>query len=108
MGWTVWVSNPGGGEIFRVVQTGPQAHRAQSVMRIGSFPQAKRLDHGANNPAPSSAKVASGWSYRPSPLYPVNFHVTQKHRAVYKNYKYRKLSTSLSRINYLSVWCLLF
>jgi hypothetical protein len=53
-------------------------------------------------------RLRAGGAIALLPSMPVNFHVTQQHRAVYKNFKHRKLATSLSRINYLSVWCLLF
>ena len=34
-------SNPGGGEIFRPIQTGPGAHPASYTMGTGSFPGVK-------------------------------------------------------------------
>ena len=36
-GWTVQGSKPGGGEIFRTVQTGPVAHPASCTMGTGSL-----------------------------------------------------------------------
>jgi hypothetical protein len=41
MGWAVRRSNPGGGEIFRTVQTGPRAHLASCTIGTGSFPGVK-------------------------------------------------------------------
>jgi hypothetical protein len=37
-GWTVWGSNPGGGEFSALVQTGPWAHPASCTLGTGSFP----------------------------------------------------------------------
>jgi hypothetical protein len=49
--------NPGGGEIFAHVQTGPGAHPAFWAMGTGSFPGVKRPGRGADHPPPSSAEV---------------------------------------------------
>jgi hypothetical protein len=56
-GWTVRGSNPGGGEFFAHVQTGPGAHPASCAMGTGSFPGVKRPERGADHPPPSSAEV---------------------------------------------------
>ena len=40
-GWTVRGSNPGGGGVFRNVQTGPGAQPAPSTISNGSFPAPK-------------------------------------------------------------------
>ena len=37
MGWAVWGSNPGGGEIFMLVQIGPGAHPTSYTMGTGSL-----------------------------------------------------------------------
>jgi hypothetical protein len=50
-------SNPGGGEIFRTLQTGPGAHPASCTMGTGYFPGVKRLRRGADHPPPPSAEV---------------------------------------------------
>jgi hypothetical protein len=39
---TVRGSNPGGGEIFAHIQTGPEAHPASCTMGTGSFPGVKQ------------------------------------------------------------------
>jgi hypothetical protein len=52
MGWTVWGSNSGGGEIFRTLQTGPGAHLAYRVI-----PELKRPACGVDRPPSSSAEV---------------------------------------------------
>jgi hypothetical protein len=54
---TVRESNPGGGEFFTHVQTGPGAHPASCIMGTMSFPGVKRPGHGADHPPPPSAKV---------------------------------------------------
>jgi hypothetical protein len=58
MGWMVWGSNPGGGEIFFThVQTGPGAHPASCTMGTGSFPGVNRPGRGADHPSPPSDEV---------------------------------------------------
>jgi hypothetical protein len=52
--------NPGGGEIFPHVQTGPVAHPASCTMGTGSFPGVKRQGRGAGHSPPSSAEVTKG------------------------------------------------
>jgi hypothetical protein len=42
--------NPGGGENFAHVQTGPGAHQASCTMGTGSFPGVKRLRRGTDHP----------------------------------------------------------
>jgi hypothetical protein len=56
-GWTVRGSNPGGGEIFEHVQTGPGAHPASCTMGTESFSEVKRPGRGADHPPPPSAEV---------------------------------------------------
>ena len=57
MGWTVWGSNPGGGEIFHTIQTSPGTHPASYTMATGSFQGVGWPGHGVNHPPPLSAKV---------------------------------------------------
>jgi hypothetical protein len=52
-----WGSNPGGGEIFESVQTGPGAHPASFTMSTRSFPRVKPSDRGVNHPSPSTAEL---------------------------------------------------
>jgi hypothetical protein len=52
--WTVRGSNPGGGEIFTPVHTGPGA---SYTMGTGSFPGVKRPGRGVNHSPLSSAEV---------------------------------------------------
>jgi hypothetical protein len=49
--------NPGGGEIFAHVHTGPGAHPASCTMGTGSFPGVKRPGRDADHPPPPSAEV---------------------------------------------------
>jgi hypothetical protein len=56
-GWTVWRSNPGGGEIFRTRPAGRGAHPASYTMGTGSFPVVKRPDRGVDLTPPSNAEV---------------------------------------------------
>jgi hypothetical protein len=56
-GWTVWRSNPGAGEIFAHVQTGPGTHPASRTMGNGAFPGVKRPGPGAGHLPPSSTEV---------------------------------------------------
>jgi len=50
-------SNPGGGEIFAPLETGPGAHPASYIMGTGSFLGVKRPGLGVDHPPPSSAEV---------------------------------------------------
>ena len=43
-------SNPGGGEIFPPIQTGPGDHPASFTMGVGYFPGIKRLGRGFDHP----------------------------------------------------------
>ena len=56
-GWTVRRSNPGGGEVFRTLQTGPGVHPASYTVGTGSFPGVKRSGRGVDHPPPPSAEV---------------------------------------------------
>ena len=56
MGWTIQGSSPGGGEIFRNLQTGPEAHPVCYIMVTGSFQGAKRPEHGADLPLASGCE----------------------------------------------------
>jgi hypothetical protein len=51
------VDNPGGGEIFTPVQTGPGAHPAFHKMGTGPFPGINSPGRGVNHLTPSSAEV---------------------------------------------------
>jgi hypothetical protein len=62
MGWTVWGSNPGGGEIFRARPGRPWGHPASYTMGTGSFPGVKQPRHGADHPLPPNAEVKNGFS----------------------------------------------
>jgi hypothetical protein len=56
--WTVWGSNPGGGEIFRTRPDRPWV--PSSLLYNGhrvSFPWVKRPGHGVHHPPPSKAEV---------------------------------------------------
>jgi len=46
-----------GVEFSAPVQTCPGTHPAACTMGTGSFPEVKRLGHGIDHPAPSSAEV---------------------------------------------------
>jgi hypothetical protein len=71
VGGMVRGSNPCDGEIFRAVQTGPEAHAASCKMGTGSFLGAKRPERGADHPLPSSTGLHMSWSYTStSPLRP--------------------------------------
>ena len=56
-GWTVWESNPGGGEIFRTGPTGPGAHPSSYTTGTVSFPGVKWSERGFDHPPSSSAQV---------------------------------------------------
>jgi hypothetical protein len=61
---------PLGGEIFRVVQTRPEAHSASSTMGTGYFSGVKWPGRVTDHPPPSSAGMRMGWSCASaSPLY---------------------------------------
>jgi hypothetical protein len=62
-GWKVRGSNPGEGEIFPHVQTGPGGHPASCTLGTGSFPGVERPGRGADHPPPSSAEVGNEYSY---------------------------------------------
>jgi hypothetical protein len=55
-GWTVWGSNPGGGEILRTRPDRAGAHPASYTMGTGSFPGVQRPELGVDHPPPSSAE----------------------------------------------------
>jgi hypothetical protein len=59
-GRTVWGSNPGVGEIFRAVQTGPEDYSASCTMDTGCFLGIKWPEHRADHPPPCSAEVTYG------------------------------------------------
>ena len=63
MDWTVQGSNPGAGEIFRAVETNPNAHPASCTMGSGSFSGVKQPECGADHPPPSGAGFRMGWRY---------------------------------------------
>jgi len=75
MGWIVRRSNPGGGKIFRTIQTGPGAHPASYTMGTGSFQGVKWPWCGIDHPPASSAEVKERvqlYLYSTSgPLWPV-------------------------------------
>ena len=56
---------PVGGELPAPVHTGSGAHPASYAVSTASFPEARRLGCGVNNPPPSSAEV---WDSRTIPL----------------------------------------
>jgi hypothetical protein len=56
-------SNPGGGDIFRAVQIGPEAHAVLYTMGNGSFQEVKRPNRVASHPSSSSAGIRIGWGY---------------------------------------------
>ena len=74
-GWTVWESNPGGGEIFRTGPTGPGAHPSSYTTGTVSFPGVKWSERGFDHPPSSSAQVKERvelYLYSPSvPSWPV-------------------------------------
>jgi len=47
--WTVRGSNPGVGEIFLIVQTGPETHPVSCKMRTEPLPGVKRPRRGADH-----------------------------------------------------------
>jgi len=58
MDWTVWGSNPGGGEIFHACPDWPRG--SPNLLYNGywvSFPEAKQPRRGTDHPPSSSAKV---------------------------------------------------
>ena len=56
--WTVWESNPGGGEIFRTRPDWPRGRPSllYTEQRV-TFPGVKRMKSGVDNQPPSSAEV---------------------------------------------------
>jgi hypothetical protein len=56
-GWTVRGWNPGGGEYFAPVHTGPGAHPASYTMDTGSFLGEKRPGRSVDHPPTSRAEV---------------------------------------------------
>jgi hypothetical protein len=67
---TLWGLNPVVGEIFRVLQTGLEGHRAPYRKGRGSFPDVIRPQFDADHPTPSRAGLLVGWSYiSASPVY---------------------------------------
>jgi len=74
MGWTVWGSNPGGGEIFCTCPDRPWG--PPSLLYNGywvAFPGVKWPGHVVDHPSPSSAEVKERvYLYSPSgPSWPV-------------------------------------
>jgi hypothetical protein len=57
MGWMVQGLNPGGGEVFYTVHTGPGAHPASYTIGTWSFPGVKQPGRGIGHPPPSSTEV---------------------------------------------------
>ena len=60
-GWTVRRLNPGGGEIFRAVQNGPEAHPSSCTMGTGSLPGVRRSERGIDYPRLSSTGRANSF-----------------------------------------------
>jgi hypothetical protein len=56
-GWKVRGSNPGGGEIFLLIQTGSEAHPASCTMGTGAFPGVKAAGRGVDHAHLSGAEV---------------------------------------------------
>jgi len=56
-GWTVWGSNPGGGEIFRTCPERPWDHPASCTMGTSSSPGVEAAGAWGRTPTPSSAEV---------------------------------------------------
>jgi hypothetical protein len=56
MGWTVWDSISGEGEIFCTIQNGPGAHTASYTMGTESCQELQQLKHGVEHPTACSAK----------------------------------------------------
>ena len=54
------------GEIFRAIQTGPEAHPASSSVGFGSS-ELKRQERDADHPPPSSAGLRMGRNYKSEP-----------------------------------------
>jgi len=61
--WTVRGSNPGAGEFFAPVQTGPGVHSASYTTSTGSFPGVKRPGRGVDHKPTSSAEVKEKVNY---------------------------------------------
>jgi hypothetical protein len=61
-GWTVWGSNPNGGEVFR------EPLDSYLSAGTGSFQGVKQPGRGADIPLSSSAIVANGLELYPSPV----------------------------------------
>jgi hypothetical protein len=55
-------ANPGGGKIFRVLQSSSEAHPTSCTMSSGSLPGIKRSGHGADHIPPFCAKDVYGYN----------------------------------------------
>ena len=66
---TVLGKNPAVGEIYRVFQTGLEAHPAPCALVTGYFPEVERPKFDADHPAPSKDGLLIGWNHiSPSPV----------------------------------------
>jgi len=57
MGWTVWGSNFGVGDILHTSPDWPGAHSASFSVRVSPFPGVKRPGRGADHPPPTGVEV---------------------------------------------------
>jgi hypothetical protein len=57
MGWMVWGSNPGGGEIFRIRPDRPRDPPSHLCIGDRVFLGVKWPGHGVDHPPPSGTKV---------------------------------------------------
>ena len=68
MGWTVWGSNPGAGEIFRICPDWPWGPTSLLYKGYRVFPGGKvQPGHDADPSPPSSAVVIKEYSYTSTP-----------------------------------------
>jgi len=57
MGWTIWGSIPGGGDIFHTCADRPWGPPSFLYNGYRFFLRVKQLRHGVDHPPPSSAEV---------------------------------------------------
>jgi hypothetical protein len=99
MGWTIWGSNPGGCEIFRICPDRPwEPHRLlYNGYRI--FPGGKeRPGRDADPSSPSSAVVMKEYSYTSAP--PMGRTACTEPQCLYKGAIYLYDNRSLAYITY--------
>ena len=95
--WTVRGSNPGGSEVFRIVQNGHWPHTASCTVATGLFLRAKRPGRDIDLSPPLAPRLKKEYSYTFTPLYPV-----PSPRTFIANYMVKFLYFHLSRYDYFA------